>query len=336
MKPELVSENSKLNKEIIQWCCKELLFLGYKIKNNLPEKVLNTPWSYVIRFETSQGSIYLKHTPEQIALEATIIRLLHDEFHARVPIIIAHNPQLNCFLMRDAGQSLRAILKRQFDADLFCKGVLQFTSLQLATADHVDAFLNIGVPDWRLHRLPGLYKDLLSQKDTLIEDGLSETEINELAMLLPKVSHLCKNLSDYSIKQTLVQPDFNDNNMLLDEGSQDITMIDLGEIVISHPFFSLLNCLQQIKKHYGFTEGDSIYLQIRDACLKNYINFHSKQHLLDALKLAEVVQLVYGMLAQHRLMLACGKENIMLFQPGRLSNSMKEFLRVSKEISKLY
>ena len=92
---------------------------------------------------------------------------------------------------------------------------------------------------------------MLSQKDILIADGLSEIEISELEALLPKVSNLCKKLSDYSIKQTIVQPDFNDNNTLIDDISQDITIIDLGEIVISHPFFSLLNCLQQIKKHHA-------------------------------------------------------------------------------------
>jgi hypothetical protein len=52
MKTEPVLGNDNLNKEIIQWGCKQLLSLGYKIKNNLPENVLNTPWSYVIRFET--------------------------------------------------------------------------------------------------------------------------------------------------------------------------------------------------------------------------------------------------------------------------------------------
>lgn len=236
--------------------------------------------------------------------------------------------------MKDAGQSLRTILKQQFNAELFCKMVDQFTSLQLATANHVGVFLDAGIPDWRLDKLPHLYKKLLSQKDILMEDGLSEIEISELTTLFPKVSYLCKKLSDYSIKQTIVQPDFNDNNTLIDDVSQAITIIDLGELVISHPFFSLLNCLQQIKKHYRYTEEDSTYLRIRDVCLKNYMNFHSKQHLLDAFKLAEVVSQVYGMLAQHRLMMACGKERIMSFQPGRLSGSMREFIAVCKTIAK--
>ena len=97
MKTEPVLENDKLHKKIIQWGCKCLTSLGYTLKGNLPENVLNTPWSYLIRFETSDAYIYLKHTPELFALEPTIIQILHDQFHARVPTVIAHNAELNCF-----------------------------------------------------------------------------------------------------------------------------------------------------------------------------------------------------------------------------------------------
>jgi len=158
------SGNNNQNKEIIQWACKHLLSLGYTLKSKLPENVQSTPWSYVVRFETSDGYIYLKHTPSLLALEARIIQILHDQFHASVPKVIAHNAELNCFLMKDAGRSLREILKQNFDVTLLCKAVDQFTSLQLAVADHVDVFLNIGVPDWRLDKLPDLYKDMISKK----------------------------------------------------------------------------------------------------------------------------------------------------------------------------
>ncbi|HAT9121167.1 TPA: aminoglycoside phosphotransferase family protein, partial [Legionella pneumophila subsp. pneumophila] len=190
--------------------------------------MLNTPWSYVVRFDTSDGYIYLKHTPELFALEPIIIQILHEQFHASVPIVIALNTELNCFLMKDAGKPLRGILKQKFDEAFLCRAIDQFTLLQIAVADHVDVFLDIGVPDYRLEKLPGLYKELISQKDLLTAEGLSEIEISKLVALLPKVFNLCKKLSDYSIKQTIVQPDFNDNNTLIDEVSKKITIIDLG------------------------------------------------------------------------------------------------------------
>lgn len=329
MKTEPVLENEDLHKEIIQWGCKCLASFGYTLKSSLPENVLNTPWSYLVRFETSDGYIYLKHTPELFALEPTIIQILHDQFHASVPTVIAHNAELNCFLMKDAGRPLREILKKKFDEALLCRAIEQFTSLQIAVADRIDVFLDIGVPDYRLYKLPGLYKELISQKDLLTAEGLSEVEINNLEALLPKVFNLCKELSDYSIKQTIVQPDFNDNNTLIDDVSKNITIIDLGEIVISHPFFSLLNCLEQIKKHHGLTDKDDTYLRIKDACFKNYMNFfESKEHLFHAVTTAQLLSKVYGISYQYRFMIACGKEQLLSFQHWKLSSLLKEFMTI--------
>lgn len=328
MTTEPLPGNDNLNNEIIQWGCKYLSSHGYTLKSNLPESVQETPWSYVVRFATSDGYIYLKHTPELLALEATIIQTLHDQFHASVPKVIAHNAELNCFLMEDAGKSLRGMLKQKFDEALLCKAIDQFTSLQISVADRIDVFLDIGVPDWRLDKFPDLYNELISQKDLLIADGLSEIEISQLEALLPKVSHLCKKLSDYSIKQTIVQPDFNDNNTLIDHISQDITIIDLGETVISHPFFSLLNCLLQIKKHHALTDKDDTYLRLKDCCLKNYLNFESKKHLLDAFSTAGILFFIYGALSSNRLISACDKAKFTSsFQRhGKPSNPLKEFI----------
>lgn len=324
---KFVTNNENLNEQIIQWGTNYLSSHGYTLKSQLPENVQNTPWSYIIRFATSHGYIYLKHTPKLLALEAVIIQILHDQFHTSVPEVIAYNVELDCFLMKDAGKPLRQILKKEFNAELLSKAIDQFTSLQLAVADHVEVFLDIGVPDWRLNKLPDLYKEVLSQKDLLIAEGLSEIEISELTSLLPKVSHLCKKLSQYSIQQTIVQPDFNDNNTLIDDTSQKITTIDLGEISISHPFFSLLNCLQQIKKYHALTNHDDIYVKIKETCFKNYMSFMSQKHFLDSFEIAEILWIVYGILCQYRLMVACGREKIMLFQPGRLGSSFKELMK---------
>ena len=325
MTTEFVHDN--LHQEMIEWASQHLSSHGYTLKSRRPEPVLNTPWSCIARFATSDGAIYLKHTPALLALEASIIQILHDKFHASVPTVIAHNTALHCFLMKDAGRPLREILKQQFDTGLFCKAIDQFTSLQLATVEHLNVFLDIGVPDWRLDKLPDLYQELLSQEEILMEDGLSEIDIIQLRALFPKVFSLCEKLSDYPIKQTIVQPDFNDNNTLIDDITQRIIMIDLGEIVISHPFFSLVNCLQQIKKHHGLTVADEPYSRIMEACLKNYMNAASKKQVLDAFEIAEILWFVYWSLANYRLRLACDKARLMSFQMhGKLSDPLKAFI----------
>src|SRR5262249_35252237 len=123
-----LTEDDIQNKEIIQWGCEYLLSQGCTLKNNLPEIVKNTPWSYIVRFATSNDYIYLKHTPELLALEATIIQILYNQFHMPVAEVIAHNTKLNCFLMKDAGKPLREILKNRFDMSLLCKAIDKFTT----------------------------------------------------------------------------------------------------------------------------------------------------------------------------------------------------------------
>jgi len=322
---EPTSENDKQNKDVMQWGYNYLSSHGYTLKSHLPENVQNTPWSYVVRFATTDSYIYLKHTPKLIALEASITQILHNQFHASVPEVIAHNVALNCFLMKDAGRPLRHMLKKQFDAGLLCKAIHLFTSLQLDIADHVDIFLNMSVPDWRLDKLAGLFEQFLARKDILIADGLSEIEIRKLETLLPKIANLCEKLSDYAIKQSIVQPDFHDNNLLIDD-KQNITLIDLGEIVISHPFFSLINFLRQTKKHHALTEKEDAYVQLMDACLKNYMCFEPKNRLLDAFATAKILWFVYEALANDRLMDACGRKKLMPFQPGKLCDLLRELM----------
>lgn len=79
---EPVTGSDNLNKAIIQWGSNYLISHGYTLKCDLPEDVQNTPWSYVVRFEASEGIIYLKHMPKLLALEPIIIQILHDQFHA--------------------------------------------------------------------------------------------------------------------------------------------------------------------------------------------------------------------------------------------------------------
>lgn len=320
--------NDNLNNEVIQWGGKYLSSHGYILKSEQPENVQHTPWSSVVRFVTSKGDVYLKHTPHLLVLEANVLQLLRDQFHASVPEVIVNNAQLDCFLMKDAGRPLREILKKQFNAELFCRAINLFTSMQLSVADHVNHFIDIGVPDWRLNLLPELFAQLLKQKDLLIEDGLSEKEIRKLKGYIPTVVNLCNELSGYSIKQSIVQPDFNDNNTLIDE-AQNITIIDLGEIVISHPFFSLLNGLQQMEKHHALTDDSSDYLKIKDACLNNYMVFESRDNLLNAFKLARPLWFIYGALAGLRLIEACGKSKILSYQHGKFISCLREFMTIA-------
>lgn len=311
-----------MKEEITRWASEQLVSQGYSLNNDEPEVVLETPWSSVMRFDTADGLVYLKIMPELIALEAGITQVLHDQFKAPVPEVIAYNDELHCFLMKDAGRPLREVLKQDFDVGLLCRAIGDFSALQNQTADHVDLFLNMGVPDWRLDKLSGLFKELLLEKEVLLADGLSEKEIDELTGLLPTVTELCKQLAAYSIPETLVQCDFHDNNILIGDAGK-LTFIDLGEVVISHPFFSLAGCLWQAKKHHDLTEQNDAYQQLLSACFKSDAQ-------LAAYSITQKLWHVYGVLAQYRLMMACGVEQLIAYQRGRLGGALREVLGLAE------
>lgn len=314
------------HQEVIQWGYEYLSAHGFTFQNHLPEEVQHTPWSYVVRFITTDGFIYLKHTPALLALEAPIIQILDEKFQAFVPKMIAHNSELNSFLMYDAGISLRKYLKKQFDVTLFCKAIEQFSTLQIEVSDHINSFLAVGVPDWRIDKLSDRYQELLTQKAILFANEISEKEIYKLENLIPVINIRCKQLSAYAIKESIVQPDFQDNNLLIDPVSKKITLIDLGEISISHPFFALNNCLYTVKRHHGLTENDVIYQQLLDAALKNFLAFETKENLLQVLKLISSLWFVYEALAHYHLIIACGAEKIQQFYPGKLGNVLRKWL----------
>lgn len=320
-------QNEELKNQINQWGFDQLASLGLSVTDNDVENILDTPWSYLARYKTSSGFIYLKATPELFFLEPAIIQLLSKKFNASLPVVLAANPELNCFLMQDSGHNLRELLKDNFDESLVLKTIQQFTDLQIATQDNIDNFFDIGVPDYRLEKLPALYERFIKQRDLLVSERLSESEIDKLEKLSGTVVEICRKLSSYQIKQTIVQPDFNDNNTLVNDGRKKITIIDLGEIVISHPFFSLLNFLQQMKKHHGLKESDELYQRLHDACFNKYKGYCANANdFNDALTTAKIASEILGIVYKDRFMQACGKENLKQYNHWKLGDSLKNFL----------
>lgn len=326
-------ENNRHDVKIIAWARNALKIAEDKVFAE-SKVLLNTPWSSVMAINTAVSTVYLKHMPEQIALEPDIIRHLKNQFNASVPEVIADNKELNCFLMKDAGIPLRTTLKKKFNVDLMCEAIHQYTKLQISMGNHVEGLLELGVPDWRVDKLAELFANLLEQKDLLISDGLSEDEMSQLKSLLPNITLMCEKLSSFAVHDTLVQCDFHDNNILFDKNTDSFTYIDLGEVVISHPFFSLVACLWQMHKHYDVKEPDANFQKIQASCFKNFMAINTEENILGAFKISKVLWYVYEVLAQYRLIEACDREKMMGFQKGKLSKTLKSFITVCASLKK--
>ncbi len=296
------------------------------------EVIVNPAWSLVIKLTTKEGIYYLKQTPEKIGREAQIINTLRNTFNAPVPDIVATNNEKHCFVMKDAGTSVRTILKATFNANMVCDIADQFTRMQLEVAKDPEALLERDVPNWGMAYLPQVFLELLGNIELLTADGVTPNEIEELKDKTPIIFALCDKLAAFGIKDTIVQIDFNDNNVVIDQAAGKYTHVDLGEIVISHPFFSLDNCLRQMTKHYNLTDADEDYVKIKQALFKNYISMYGADTVNQAFANARLLWNVNGALGQYRLIDACDRDTIMELQGGKLGNTLRELNNVLEKV----
>jgi aminoglycoside/choline kinase family phosphotransferase len=306
----------------IQWANRILENKGYRMLHEIPEEVLVTPWSEVWRFVTDSGFVYLKKVPMALSLEAKVIKVLHSQFSAPVPQIIAENAELHCFLMSDAGIRLYDFFNKRFQPELLVQAMQDYTDMQMMAADSIDVFFNLGVPDWRLEQLPKLYRELIRKDDLLIHDGLTESELKKLEKLDIKLLDLCDQLSNFAIPETLGHCDFHDKNILVNVDTNQTTIIDLGEVAITHPFFSLHNCLYRAKENFSLSENQ--YQNLQETCFKHWLAIETKERLFEILAIIQQCWSIHSVLGEYRLMQSVPQETFHLLQrQGRLANNLR-------------
>lgn len=249
-----------------------------EFKSNI---VVQTPWSLVIKVDLGQDCYYLKQTPPDLFIEPEIINVIQKYMpDSPTPIILFKNNELNSYVMKSCGDhSLRTKFNGSIDAELLFCGLKSYIKIQRSLEPHLDALEVIGVPDWRINHFPDLYVDLLEKKDVLLDEGLTLDELDKLMRLVPTIKSICESLSKYKIKNTLVCCDFNENNMIINEDTQQISIIDLSETVISHPFFSIAAHLRNNARRYQLELNGQLLASIKQQWLSCWSDLVNKNEL---------------------------------------------------------
>ncbi len=283
--------------ETIEWAMQVLEQTEIKT-----EVVVQTHWSTVLKMSARQGTIYLKQTPPDLFVEVEVINKCRALCGITdIPEVIAVNKNLHCFLMKECGDaSLRTVFNGVLNIDLLIQGIEIYTKMQKATAPHVDAFLQAGVPDWRLENFSKLYQERISNKNFLKAYGLESNQITLLQDAVGKVEALCQELSNYGIPECLNHSDFHENNMLFCNATQKVSIIDLGETAINHPLFSLAAFLHIPCSRYNIALGSTDYQKLHEACFKGWRL--SDENLQAALRVTEKLLPIYLLFAQKRFL----------------------------------
>jgi Phosphotransferase enzyme family len=308
-----------VNDALLSWSIEALKSRDIKIENI--NMVVSTPWSDVYCFNTNNGLYYLKRTPKDLFIEAKVFEKLNLYFPLDCPKLIAQNQELCCFITNGTGIPLRKYLQETFELQYLFQGLEQFIKLQFEAESLLEKFLEVGVPDWRLNQFSNLYQDLLDDRELLSGEGLNEQEQEQLKELLPRLTQQCQALADLNIPQTLVQADCHTNNMLIDVDTKKLSFVDLGELVISHPLFSIHNYLLQAVKHHGIEE--EAYEKLINICQQYWPEFDKAYPLMKA------IFPVYSALGCYRLMKSIDILDYYQFykHQHKLGDSLREYLQ---------
>ncbi|KTD69409.1 MULTISPECIES: aminoglycoside phosphotransferase family protein [Legionella] len=310
------------NNPALFWAQNYLNQQGYSIQEPF-KPIHNTSWAKVYQITTTKGFFYLKQIPAPFAIEPNLLLYLRSFFPALVPEVVGTNPDLYCFLMSDRGTPLRESLAINFQIELAREALKSYVTIQTGLISQTDSLLALGVPDWRLLNLPDLYLKLLDESAFLKNDGLTTNELHQLSALHPRLVALCQQLSQYAIPETIEHSDFHENNIL--HQVQHLTIIDWGESVISHPFFSLISFLLGIMRQQQINEQNETYSILRDTYLQHWHAFEPQERLLQAFTLAKRISPIKYCLSFYRLTQCPGWYATERHQ-GRMTKVLRAFL----------
>ncbi|MGE3318573.1 MAG: aminoglycoside phosphotransferase family protein [Candidatus Berkiella sp.] len=290
-----------------------------------PESVRDTPWSKVSRLLTVKGYVYLKEMSPQFAVEPYVLNLLHKELSANVTEVIAHDDVHRWFLMPDAGSRLREKLKQNYQVELVASMLKEYAELQIKAVNKNEKFLALRVKDWRLVNLPSIYEALLSQRDFLQRDGLTEADLATLASLKGVFAEKCEQLAQLGLPETIEHGDFQDNNILIDKNDK-ITFNDWGDANITHPFFSLGSWLDSASRHHQMGVNDPRRAVLMEAYLEPWQAFAPLKILKEAFIISETIRPVLFAINFCRVASCPGMENLGEFK-GYIAGALKEFMQ---------
>ncbi len=261
-------------------------------------------WSTVLHVPTNEGKLYFKATAPETIYEIALTQKLAEWFPDCQPELVAVDTTRGWMLMRDSGEQLRASIRPTQDVKPWEPVITKYAELQIGLAEHVDEMLALGIPDHRLAVLPPLYKQLLTDKESLMidqEKGLTSAEFGQLENLTQRFEQICDELAAFGIPESLNHGDFHDGNVLLKNGR--ITFFDWGDADVTHPFVSLRTFFVSMEialKLDDYAPPTPEMTALLYQYLERWEKFASKDDLLKTYALSRPVASIVKTLAWHQ------------------------------------
>ncbi len=283
------------------WIHEELMRLGMEVRGPI-EQVHVRPWSTVLRAPTFGGVTFFKAISPPLAHEPLLTQALWRWRDDCLPEVLAVDEERGWMLYADMGIWLRDQMQSIEGLRHWRKVLPLYAGLQIEMIERVPELLGLGTLDRRLEGLPEQFETLLAQTEDLRigeQDGLSADEYEQLCALTGPFRDACQALAAYGIPETLHHDDLHDGNIFVGNGNYILS--DWGESCVAHPFFSLLVTLRSVAYRLNLEEDSGELGNLRDVYLDSWMDFASREDLLEAFHLAQRVAMVNRALTWHRV-----------------------------------
>lgn len=223
------------------WAVAELARHGIRVALSDYAIKRETPYSLVVQLQAGPVSYYFKALERHNQFEPGLAQELARLWPDRIIQPLAVRRDRAWMLMPDHGVPLRRARSGSLDMSVWQGLLARLAELQIDSCHRVGTWLNIGVPDRRLERLPRLLEELLGHDEVLKvgkASGLSREEHEQARALLPYVRECCGFLAREPLSAGLDHGDLHPGNVLDRDGRQFI--YDWDTAWVGHPFASLL------------------------------------------------------------------------------------------------
>lgn len=255
--------------------------------------------SAMVRVPTSQGEMYFKAVPPMFGHEPALTAALAALAPGRVAAPLATDS--------DRGWMLTpAIAGRPLDErpeiELWQAALHSFARLQIASAEHLRALQQSGLPERPLQRLADQIGPLLDNRPATLPGrpaGLSPEQRAALAGLAPRLRQMCAELDSYGLPPTIEHGDFWAGQIIA--GRDGFSFLDWSDSSISHPFFSLLLFLLEAEDH--FPKEPRARERLRDAYLEPWAALMPYDRLVGAFELAQPLAALHHAVTYQQLVM---------------------------------
>jgi Phosphotransferase enzyme family len=272
----------------LEWAAAELADRGLAIDGE-PEQAHVYAWSMALRLPVDSGAVWLKSVGPGSAHEPPLAAALGEWVpdHVLTPLAVHLGRRL--LLLPDGGTTLRAA-GGAASVEAWEAMLRDYAQFQLELVPRAAAMVDLGVPDARPDRLPGLVSDLLDDDEALLlgaPDGMTVETRDRVVADQGRYAEACARLADFGVPATLQHDDLHDANVFVGDGHH--RFFDWGDAVVSHPFLSLLVTLRVAQRALDVPNGDAVLLRLRDAYLDAWTDRGSPVQLREQVDLALTV-----------------------------------------------